>query len=624
MKNNRIYLSYRVLLAVFITVICISSTLLSNTEVSDETWGYWLFARIFSETGQFIGIDRSPVYVLYLNLFLWLQYPLSIITEHIITSVIITCSIIAFARQFVSLGIAVLIACLWLTFIQASPPPVQGLAMASTLLAIAVRGQNNTSSRLTISYALIILSLFLRPSYVLLLLAMCSWDIIRICRENAFRSTVRSAITSPLLILFIVVTISFISWVNLMQSDSTWNNANFATSEWFPLTNPKSLGDAHFIQGMNWRYIEKTYGTFEGHDWYFTNKDLFDGAGDTLSAISNNPRFVFSQAIHNIIPVIHTISDLTLLRYFSPFIYIDAIVVLYIGVTAFKYVQNGTYRAFVIASGLILAGSVAVLPEITRHYVPLIPILILSAAWIGNKCVHIASNSSKNFRMTTYIISLSGVVLLTLLAITIVTINDSMTPRLLFVTLTGYVILITIFLVGKYSSTNANRRTRTIIHAWLILIPFVILSNGTTWRILVTDISNNLREQDIQILEDRSPVSMKASFAEINNLVEECDGIITHEHKFIGAFTGANLAKIHDIWEIPPFGKLNDPSYNRLDPSQINCVMVSHTLANSVGAGTNIQIRYANYIKPYIAELKNLGAMVHNVPNYGEVIILEK
>ena len=75
--------------AIFIAipVVLITITLFSNWETSGEGWSYWFFARVFSETGDFIANDRSPIYTLYLNAFRWLGYPNSVTVEHIFTSI---------------------------------------------------------------------------------------------------------------------------------------------------------------------------------------------------------------------------------------------------------------------------------------------------------------------------------------------------------------------------------------------------------------------------------------------------------------------------------------------------------------------------------------------------------
>mgnify|MGYP000143723055 CR=1 FL=1 len=88
---------------------------------------------------------------------------------------------------------------------------------------------------------------------------------------------------------------------SLLISQHPWNNAWFATTTWFPVSGEHtSLGEAGFIQMMNWQYIESRYGDFTNHDFYFTNKELFGDATTVLSAFFSNYEFVIEQWLRNI------------------------------------------------------------------------------------------------------------------------------------------------------------------------------------------------------------------------------------------------------------------------------------------------------------------------------------
>ena len=76
---------------------------------------------------------------------------------------------------------------------------------------------------------------------------------------------------------------------------------------------------------------------------------------------------------------------------------------------------------------------------------------------------------------------------------------------------------------------------------------------------------------------------------------------------FLGAFTDTPLNKIHDVFEVPPFGQLGDREYS-LTPERVNCVFVSNYLATAVGHATNVKIRYDNYIQPFVELLVKMGA----------------
>ena len=117
---------------------------------------------------------------------------------------------------------------------------------------------------------------------------------------------------------------------------------------------------------------------------------------------------------------------------------------------------------------------------------------------------------------------------------------------------------------------------------------------------------------------------MKASFSHWHPLIHNCKGVMTLESTFTAAFAGTPVNRIYDIWEIPPFGHLNNSEYDGLRPYRIDCVLVSMALSTEVGGGSNIKIRYENYVRPYVEQLQKMGAVTHEVPHFGQAVILEK
>ena len=107
------------------------------------------------------------------------------------------------------------------------------------------------------------------------------------------------------------------------------------------------------------------------------------------------------------------------------------------------------------------------------------------------------------------------------------------------------------------------------------------------------------------------------------DISSNCKGLLSLESLFLASFVNKNI-NYFSIFEIPPFGKLNDNNnlYNGLQLNRINCVFVSKSLKYSIGGGTNIQLRYENYIKPYTNILIENGAIKHVIPNFGTAFVL--
>jgi len=120
--------------------IAILLTLFQHVEIGNDTWGYWLFARILSESGEFIIPDRSPIYIEYLQIFRWMGYPNMVTAEYIVTTMITAMILVLFLRPIMDLFHAAFVGVLlWIPYMQISEPPVQNLAFAFVRLGFILR-----------------------------------------------------------------------------------------------------------------------------------------------------------------------------------------------------------------------------------------------------------------------------------------------------------------------------------------------------------------------------------------------------------------------------------------------------------------------------------------------------
>ena len=206
-------------------------TLLSRQEIGGETWGYWFFARVFAESGDFIAADRSPLYTLYLNGFRWLGYPTSVTVERLATGLMMMSGIVLMFRSFMGLGLAVFAALLWIPFLQFAEPPVQQLALAFSLMGLVVRRSTDGRNGLGASYALFLMAYMFRGSYVLFILLFIGWDLYRIYRiqRHGLWSRLRQIVISRGFVTFSVapltLVVGLLIWFSVMESDHPWSNA---------------------------------------------------------------------------------------------------------------------------------------------------------------------------------------------------------------------------------------------------------------------------------------------------------------------------------------------------------------------------------------------------------------
>ena len=156
------------------------------------------------------------------------------------------------------------------------------------------------------------------------------------------------------------------------------------------------------------------------------------------------------------------------------------------------------------------------------------------------------------------------------------------------------------------------------------MILFLLFSSGLkSWAVNTENIITDFSEGKLRVLENRM-TSYKAKIEILKPFIQNCNGVMSLEYLFLGAYSEMPIENIYDVWEIPPFGDLDHSHYRGLNSKRVDCLLISKTLSTETGKGTNFQIRYDNYIKPYADRLMQYGAKQFIIEGYGEIIKLEK
>ena len=573
------------ILPIFLSVILVSAaiilTLYQHWEMTHETWAYWFYARLLAVTGRFPIIDRSPIYVVYLLLFRWLGYPTSVTVEYFVTSLITALCIIVFARRYLGTPLAVFGLILWLPYFQISEPAPQKLALAACVLALHLRSSDESRRNKGLSYGLLLASYLFRASFGVVIVLVALWDFFQAIRIKTI--SLQSFRLRPSTDWPVVIALIFILIVVFKQSDSPWNNVWAATTTWFP-SDGKSF--VRMLQNYNTSYILQRYGSFEDHDFYFTNKEVFNGARDLVGAYLVNPRFMRETATAFLREGIVMMTSMTLipglLHISDNEIYLHVTVLLLILLGAFMVSKHASMRIFIFGSVAMFALTVLHSPK-ERYMVFIVPVFLLSAAGYGWV---VATTVSGLLRR-----------------------GPERLARSISVAL-GIVTSLAVILLLSSGPMSINF-SGVLSASWPQLI-----------RTTVEDFQNkSARAMEFRDTSIYFP-PMKDSYSRIASLLSQCRGVMTQEYTFISAFTSYPKNNIYDIWEIPPFGDYDGFDYNGLTPERINCLFISKNLKYGVGAGTNSQLRYEHYIKPYTDFLLSKGGVRYPVEGYGEAIVL--
>lgn len=543
-------------------------SLFVSWEPSNETWGYWLFARIWAETGRTVVLFRSPLYTIYLNLFRVFNYPLSVDLEYVVTTFIGSASIYIFALNFFNKIPALIAALAWIPYMQVSEPPTQKLTLALSTFALLLRLKFNKRFHKIVSYAFLIIAYTLRPTFLILLAFFLISDFLGEWLPNIRKRNFRFIKMNLKTDWPLFVVLGLYIYLNLAQSTNAWNNGWFTSTKWFPYSGKQFAS----LSLYNSAYISQNYLNLKVPDFYFTNKDLFNGATDFISAYKVNPEFINKEIKKYLVESIPIIANMTVIPAINPrlpfVIYLLVVIIILYGVLR-RAKNNRFYLAFILGSILMIIVSIVFASPAPRYLFPVIPLAILSANWYFQKLsrlLYIGQNK----------IFIDAVAIL----------------------------MIIIFANSKPFLQSPSGWTAIVKNA------FISVKN-TNFRIMETDL------EEVSV-----PQHLRSSQRQIIAEVKKCKGIMSLEHSFFGAFTKIPISNIYDIWEIPPFGNLGSSEYDGLYPERVDCLFNSWKLMNNSGYPTNERVRFLGYIKPYIGKLISIGAKEIEIKDYGKAVIL--
>src|SRR3989338_5264861 len=177
-------LSSKTLLCCLISAVAILLTLFQHWEISTESWGYWFFSRVLTETGKFLNLQRSPPYTIYVSLFRPLGYPNSVILEYIVTTFLTVAGIAFIFKPYLGPVLSFLAAIVWIPYMQVSEPPVQKIALVVNGLAVYLRIRKKDRFSIATSYALLLLTYLIRPTYFVFIPLFIAFDLVRLFRQK--------------------------------------------------------------------------------------------------------------------------------------------------------------------------------------------------------------------------------------------------------------------------------------------------------------------------------------------------------------------------------------------------------------------------------------------------------
>ena len=213
-------------------LICILVGISSLDFYSGEQYGYWYLNKIFLDKFFFPEISRSPIYVIYLSLFNWLDTPYNYYAEAITTNFLLSLSLLYLFKSEYNKFYVFLIISLSIGFFFNLIPYPQALSLSLLNFAIILRKKKNLLVYL-FSYFLIICAVYSRITYILVFLLFIFFDLFNLILN--FKKKAQFNHKKFFIILFAALFLFSINYLFKSNiSESKFNNGYFQSLEWKP------------------------------------------------------------------------------------------------------------------------------------------------------------------------------------------------------------------------------------------------------------------------------------------------------------------------------------------------------------------------------------------------------
>jgi len=310
-KGGSSWVEFIIMLIVFLAAIYILTP--REFEVGGESWTSWSAARVLRDTFGFPVFSLGPFYILYLNIFLPLGYPLAVKTEFILTHLFVYVVIYYLLKRKMPCWIALLLSLAWIPLITYVVGTKYVLGMG--FFALYLIG-GTYEKRKSISLPFLGLAFLCNYGYFAFYIGhLCGLIVEIVNRKLCFSKKTFFALNRRKIINISINTIVLIiiGMTICFPSERKDNNHHMNDPLYYP-AHTSSLGIV-FFQKFNHYYSRKYFPESSQiyKDWYLTNKGATGGAKTIYQAIRNNPNDILPYIKNNIKGVIRLIPSYFLL-----------------------------------------------------------------------------------------------------------------------------------------------------------------------------------------------------------------------------------------------------------------------------------------------------------------------
>ena len=555
-KLNKYSQSYIFIGVVFLVFIGLYAS--PDWQPSGEAYAKWKGAAMLREYAEFPATSVPLFYTLYLQIFLYFDFPYSVQIEHIVTTLIAFLSINYFLKQHVSSFSALLFSLAWGLLLWEFESGGRLLGISFMLLYL---GSNSSFYSKGLFPAFLLVACLFEPAYIFVFGLHLFFNLYKGVTST---STSLSFDYKQLLVLLITISIFVFSASN--QLKKPYNNAFLLEYPWSPIELKGSFNVSALHITTSRLVIKDTDPKdLYKQDWFFTYPIYFGDSKNLFEAIIKYPKVFLNISLENLYSARHI-----------PFR-------LLFGRDLLELMQPKVLR-------IIIFLSVYVFLAISLFY-------ILFGAY-----------RTKHIRF--YFLALGSIPIILALSITNVFFRYSMVlfPLFLYV-MANFNIYFSNYIGIKWISKNkvAIRASSVFTAISVIILMYSIKS-------INLDYTNNpyyLKGADFDY-------SFTSSGKGILTAIDNDTRILTPNEGWVKSFSNANFDNIFSLFILPPFlddsNKVNS-FINGLDQIWIpKYLRVEHA-----SISTQEYLRYKLHLLPFENSYREYGFTKVEVPKYGSI-----
>ena len=616
-KGGSSWVEFIIMLIVFLAAIYILTP--REFEIGGESWTSWSAARVLRDTFGFPVFSLGPFYILYLNIFLPLGYPLAVKTEFILTHLFVYVVIYYLLKRKMPCWIALLLSLAWIPLITYVVGTKYVLGMG--FFALYLIGGTYEKKK-SIFPPFLGLAFLCNYGYIAFYVGhLCGVIVEIVNRKQCFsKKTFVSNRRKIINISINTIVLIIIGMTIFFPSERKDNNHHMNDPVYYPeYTGSLSMV---FLQKFNHYYSRKYFPESSQiyRDWYLTNKEATGGAKTIYQAIKNNPEDMLPYIKTNIKGVIRLIPSYFLLSQAPRAVSMLGTFLMYLGFLGlllfFFRNSNFAYLFGIIFGFSAFLGTFFIVGPGGRFIMSLLPLglLILSFLPLGLDVVlkWLSLLSRRNAILTS--------VFVCLFAILMVVVAFKQHNSIEFIL---SLCLAIIFLILAYKKRTQIyyylQRKGNLVCQGVFIMSFLFVANGAIHHFQNPMKQFNAILSGVPLFTDyEKKVSMNLAYKELFSTISSKSRILGTENHFLMAFSDIPIDHIYQTWSLPPYKEHSEEIVRFFE--KLNIIWVNDNwIKGNASMATQSYIRYLYYVKPFLDKAVKRGWKEKTIKYYGKV-----